>query len=314
MKYLKIVAALFIYLLVACSNDTNTAEEVIIDDEIIDEVNENPLIGFNVRWRNTPKLSSKLLKYVDSLKPDLMRYPGGTITHKWNWKEGLPNQFNSNDYVHKIEDVKKMADSTNSNIIFVLDVAHGTIEDQLEMMNQANVPVKHIELGNELYADEYETIFPNGKAYADTVNSWTPILRNHFPNAKIGAVMIGRTAGNDRKNLWNIQTFENLKVDIDAFIYHFYVNDTESVQQRINRFKPMFIENTGKELWVTEYGAHSHTVSQINELADYIESIADIALSHCLISGSGNFSKITEDIEYTYEGLEYLKRNNPLVN
>jgi len=307
MKVIKCIIFSLVILAIGCTKDP-----VVINNQ--DTLGETTLKGFNMRWRNTPKLSEKLFTYVDSLKPDLMRYPGGTMAHKWNWKEGVASPSNSNDIVHKIENVKLFADGVNSNIIFVLDVVNSTLENQLEMLQQANVPVKYIELGNELYSDHYETEFPNGKAYADTVNAWTPTLRAHFPNAKIGAVMLGRNAGNDRKANWNTNVYNNILAEVDAFIYHIYVTETETVQERVERFLPTFIENTGKELWITEYGAHSHNLNQLNELANYIESIADVALSHCLISGSGNFSKITPEIEYTPEGLEYLKRNNPLVN
>ena len=84
-----------------------------IEEEEIETNDEKALVGFNVRWRNTPELSPKLLTYIDSLKPNLMRYPGGTIAHKWNWREGLPNAYNSKDYVHKIEDIKKVTEGTH---------------------------------------------------------------------------------------------------------------------------------------------------------------------------------------------------------
>lgn len=305
--YLLLVFAL----LINCSPDNNG-----IDDDLIvpDEIEEEALIGFNMRWIDTPELDTKLLKYIDSLKPNLMRYPGGTLAHKWNWETGKSTPNWPSHTVHLIDDVKKLSDGANTEIIFVLDIVNSSIENQLEMLLAANVPVKYIEMGNELYADHYETIFPNGKSYADTINKWTPVLKQQYPNAKIGVSMIGRTAGNDRKNNWNNEIHTNLNVAIDAYIYHIYVSDDETVLSRINRFEEQFIENSGKETWITEYGAHSHSIGQTNEISDYVESIATIALSHCLISASGNFSKITNDIEYTEEGLLYLKRNNPLVN
>lgn len=270
-----------------------------------------PLIGFNMRWRDTPELSEELYSKVSQLNPDLLRYPGGTLAHKWNWRTGYPEPSNSEDVQHLIGDVKLLADNTGSEIIFVVDIVNSTVEDQIEMINAANVPVKYIEIGNELYADDYETGFPSGSAYASVVNEWVPQLEAEFPNAEFGAVMLGRNAGNDRKNNWNIEVHNNISVDVDAYIYHIYTNETESVADRIVRFEEAFLTDTGKDLWITEYGVRSGLLEDTTELADYVESIADIALNHVLISRSGNFTKLTESLEFTDEGLLFFERNNP---
>ncbi len=255
--------------------------------------------------------SSQVVALTDTLNPKMLRYPGGTLTHKWNWETGLPNSPNTDDTPHLIGDVKILANATDSKITFVLDVVNSSIENQITMLHSSNLPIEYIELGNELYSDEYEIEFPDGATYASLINEWAPTLKAEFPDAKIGIVLLGRTAGNDRKNNWNTSIIENLTEEIDAHIYHIYVNETETVEDRIGRFDEVFIENSGKELWITEYGAKSQDLNQALEISNYVDSIADISLNHCLLSRSQNFSKITIDgNNLTEEGEAFVEKYN----
>ncbi|WP_193316025.1 glycosyl hydrolase [Flavicella marina] len=267
-------------------------------------------IGFNMRWGDTPVITEKLVSTISKMEPTMLRYPGGTMAHNFNWETGLPSEPTVKDIEHKIEDVKLLADGTNTQIIFVVDIVKSTMENQLKMLEAAKVPVRFVEIGNELYFDHYEDVFPSGKAYADTINKWVPRIRKKFPLAKFGVSMIGRQAGNERKQNWNQDVYSNIKVAIDALVYHLYVHADETVQHRIDRFLPHYIKDENKELWVTEYGAQSHSIEQTEELADYVESIATISLSHVLISRSGRYSKIDDESELTEEGAFFVKRRN----
>lgn len=269
------------------------------------------LTGYNVRWRNLAEFdNSNVLSLVDSLNPEILRYPGGTLAHHWNWETGLSTEAGSVDDVpHLIDEVGRMSDATDSKVIFVLDIVNSSISEQLEMLQAAAIPIEYIELGNELYADDYEVIFPDGLAYADTINSWVPVLRQNFPEAKIGSVMIGREAGNDRKNLWNTKVLQGIEAEVDAYIYHIYVGETETVDERMSRFYDRFVEGTGKELWITEYGAKSQNLAQALELATAIDAIANLSLNHCIVAGSGSFSKLTADCNaLTEEGSAFVER------
>lgn len=102
---------------------------------------------------------------------------------------------------------------------------------------------------------------------------------------------------------------EHIQVPVDAYVYHIYVNEDETVDERLDRLWDKYLYNTGKETWITEYGAKSQNISQAIELSIKIDSIADIALNHVLLSGSGNFSKMTDDCnQLTEEGLAFVQR------
>lgn len=309
MKKFNLVIVLLLFAVFSCKDDDSCMEvNPNIEPEPIDEL----ITGYNIRWRDMPTFSSSnIISLTDTLNPEMLRYPGGTLTHKWNWETGLPVSPTANDTPHLLDDVKVIAEATDSKIIFVLDVVNRSLQNQIDMLRASNLPIEYIELGNELYADDYETEFPDGATYANLINEWVPTLESEFPNAKIGIVLLGRTAGNDRKNNWNTSILNNLTVDIDAHIYHIYVNENETVQDRIGRFNEVFIENTGKELWVTEYGAKSQNLNEAMEISDYVDSIADIALNHCVLARSQNFSKVTLDgNELTEEGKAFVEKYN----
>lgn len=274
--------------------------------------------GFNVKWRHLPDVSNRnLVNNIRQLNPQILRYPGGTVTHKWDWKTGKAEPFKkATDFARPIQDLSTLVQQTGTKIVFVLDIVNKLVEDQIEMLIAADVPIEYIELGNELYAAEhsnYTLLFPDGKSYADTVNTWTPKLKSQFPNVKVSAVLMGRTPNprNERQYSWNQLVSSNIKADIDAYTYHIYINDNgQTVEERIESFEMTVLDDPAKEIWITEYGAKNQNLSDLLKLADYVESIADIALNHVLISSNGRFSKLSSDgQELTKEGLAFKNRN-----
>lgn len=287
---------------------------------------KNVITGYNVRWRNTPDFAtSNVETLIDSLQTGMFRYPGGTVTHKWNWQTGqLTDGPGKSDVTHLIGDIKNLADSTNAKVAFVLDVVKSSIEDQINMLNAANVPVEYIELGNELYAPDYIPEFPTGAVYADTINSWVPKLRANFPNAKIGAVLLGRYVGpsNPRSNTWNTDVYDNITEPIDAHIYHIYNSNTinggtgEDTAGRLSRLDQVFINDNSVETWITEYGDKSQDYNETLVLADALVKApynATVLLNHCVIAASGNFTKIEQipnsnNYTFTAEGLAFINK------
>lgn len=280
------------------------------------------ITGFNQNFSMMPNLTSKMVANIVLLKPKMLRYPGGTVTHSWNWKEGVIETRNTNSK-HLITDIKELALKTNADFVFVLDILNKTLTDQIEMLTEIEklgVKIKYIELGNELYAQEdaYEKIFPTGKEYALKVNQWIPELRKKFPNAKIAALLLGRKVkeSNTKMFTWNQLVVENTFQNVDAYTYHFYINELETFAVE----KTEFIEVTtnaktrSKELWITEYGNNQNKTkasyyTELSALADFMETYPNvtIALNHQLIGGTKN--KLTEDGNgFVEEGNLFLKR------
>lgn len=296
---------------------TNSESSTAIDNNI-----SIVKTGFNQNFSMMPNMTEVLYKNIQKLKPQILRYPGGTVTHSWNWRKGVIETRNS-DKVHKIDEIKTLVDYTNAKIVFVLDILNKPLSDQIQMLKEIEklmVPIEYIELGNELYAQEedYIKIFPTGKNYADRVNEWLPTLRQNFPKAKIAPLLLGRKVkeSNERMYQWNRQVVDNTISKIDAYTYHIYINEKSTFQEEKSDFIEVFnqAKTKKKEIWITEYGnkqdksAESYYV-ELDSLANFVETFPNvtIALNHQIIGGTKN--KLTEDgKEFVEEGLMYLKR------
>jgi hypothetical protein len=163
-----------------------------------------PAIGFNQNWSFLPALNSTMLTNLKKLKPEIVRYPGGTITHSWDWMQGI--KIGSSSTPHPIQEIKTMTDATNAKFVFVLDILNHTLDDQILMLTSIKslgVSINYIELGNELYSQdtEYITAFPTGSEYASKVNQWVTKIKEKFPAAKVSALLQCRNSNSSNTRL-----------------------------------------------------------------------------------------------------------------
>lgn len=267
-----------------------------------------PIIGFNQNWSFLPKLHPTLFSNINMLKAEMIRYPGGSITHKWDWKNGIKYR-STNSEPHTIIDIKSLVDATHVKMIFVLDILNKSIEDQILMLNSIQnlgIPINYIELGNELYANDslFIASFPTGVEYALKANIWLDSLKIQFPKAKIAAVLQGRRLVNNsmRLNNWNSDVINTIHPSVDAFTYHVYIPNLGSFKERKIEFDQVVAANPigNKEIWITEYGFQSLNTGNdylltLDSLADYIENFpkVTIALNHNLIGL--HLNKLTSD-------------------
>lgn len=322
---------LFLVLFLACnsqavkSSNTNNSKSDTILKTSYDSISPvKTLIGLNQNWSYLPELTPSLLSKIAQLKPQILRYPGGTVSHSWDWKNGVITTRKPN-VKHPITDIKKLADATQAKFVFVLDIVNKSLEDQIEMLQSiqtVGIPIEYIELGNELYAkeDNYATVFPTGTDYAQKVRIWYQALKTKFANAHIAALLFGRIVNeNDtRQYLWNKQVVNHTLDFIDAYTYHIYINEKSDFLTTKNNFNQVVeAANTGtKPLWITEYG-NKHASNEDNyldelaQLADFVESFpnATIAMSHQIVGSEKN--KLTQDGSmFTPEGDLFLERVN----
>lgn len=280
--------------------------------------------GFNQNFSMMPNMTDDLYKNIQKLKPQILRYPGGTVTHSWDWQNGVILSRKSNS-VHKIEEIKTLTDYTQAKFVFVLDILNRSLSDQVLMLKEIEllgVSIEYIELGNELYAQEekYKEVFPTGKHYADKVNEWIPVLKQNFPKAKIAALLLGRIVkeSNQRMFQWNRLVVDNTINQIDAFTYHIYINENSTFKKEKSDFLSVMnkAQTKQKEIWITEYGNNQDKSKQsyfveLDSLANFVETCPNvtIALNHQIIGGTKN--KLTEDGKgFDDEGLLFLERLN----
>ncbi|MGL4884436.1 MAG: hypothetical protein ACRC8K_25790, partial [Waterburya sp.] len=134
---------------------------------------------------------------VRQVNPKLLRIPGGTESNYWDWQKGglvknvreamagYPINFRNKDLKYdasKLEDLQGGIKETNTEPIFVLNLATSSLESQLEMLRTARnlgMSVKYIELGNEFYFDvsNYKRVFPTSADYAQTASEWIVAIK-----------------------------------------------------------------------------------------------------------------------------------------
>ena len=161
---------------------------------------------------------SKLDAVLQKFGPGVLRYPGGTNANYWDWQTGWfqPGSWPSETPTpvdDKIGVFKVGLSAAGSAPMFVLNVLtyQGAIgSDQLNatMLNgqiaflraaaQAGLPVKMVELGNELYltgavntgphGQDYATRFPTAADYASQMNTWIAALHKDFPGVQVAPV------------------------------------------------------------------------------------------------------------------------------
>ena len=194
-------------------------------------------LGYNTSFiRGGSWDDAAMMAALKKLQPGHLRYPAGTIANYWDWRAGwvqknvgeLPHGWsNLNPNPYKLEDLKKAVDAVNATPLFVLNMLHSTLDEQMEMLRAAQklgLPVKAIELGNEFYlpSSDYIKKYPNAEDYARDANVWAAKIKAEFPDAQVAA--IGSAAfpqDNPRRVTWNDRVFPLLQ-NIDAMTLHVY--------------------------------------------------------------------------------------------
>jgi hypothetical protein len=199
--------------------------------------------GFNTQMMRGPAWrDAGFIEQVQKLEPALIRYPGGTVASHWDWKtgwlmEGIPLKADWSKIPKNpltIEDLKFACDATGAVPVLVLNMMHSTLEYQLEFLRkvkQTGLPVKYVELDNEIYLGEefYVKKYPTGKEYAAEANTWIAAIKNEFAGVKIGVVgcadkeiqNVNKKKYEGRTNTWNRDVISVIK-GADAMTFHVY--------------------------------------------------------------------------------------------
>jgi hypothetical protein len=203
-----------------------------------------PLEGTNLDYSGVaePYDETSVRNAVTSLALGTIRYPGGTIANYWDWQTGSVNQppattktvtgeirtfpGRHRTYDFTLGTLRRLTSATGAIPIFDLNVMTSTLGDQLQMLETAarmGIPVRYIELGNELYLSNsnYLRAFPTAASYAHLVASWAPAIRRAFPNVQIAAVA-SASIYTAREQHWNSALLSIAGNDINAVTVHEY--------------------------------------------------------------------------------------------
>jgi hypothetical protein len=137
---------------------------------------------------------------VAALAPQAIRVFGGTTANYWDWRAGtfvrgphVPAALaRARPHVHvTLADWAALARTSRALPVFDLNLVTSTLASQLAMLRAARrvgMPVRLVELGNELYGTRYRGRFPSGAAYGRVATRWAAALHAAFPGVQVAAV------------------------------------------------------------------------------------------------------------------------------
>lgn len=219
---------------------------------------------------------------LDRLAPGTLRWPGGTGADFFDWHTGRPpNSPFSFDFT--LEDLHAEYQATNAPPIFDLNVLNRAnrtdTSDQIQMLQQAKnlgLPIRYVELGNELYFNgpngAFKQGFPTGTDYGKTVGIYVQALHKDFPGVQVAAVGCLNPT-NTRQKQWNARMMSAAKQaggSPDAVTLHNYpgpvIKGFSGTSRQLSRlFEGAYdavqhinaVTNqgalAGKPIWLTEF-------------------------------------------------------------
>lgn len=247
-----------------------------------------------------------LLGIMRTIKPPVLRIPGGNAMNFWDWNDGLPVKYSAaltfidpagcnpdgflttiNGYDRErgiIEEQQngplsavmwqQLANEGNAKPVWGLNVSTASPEQTLQFMRylkENQIVPDRVELGNELYFDNYSCEIPSVDFYIEQAKKHVRAVKEVFPNAKIGVPVFANNArvdpdpesvGLNSVRNWN----EKIVADqsfYDAVVMHVY-------------FRPFVNQELGSAVTpekdtLVAWGAVRSSVSYLKSLMNWEE-------------------------------------------
>lgn len=139
------------------------------------------------------------LSTVSDLRPQSIRVFGGTPANFWNWRTGT--YVHSNLIPRSLAALRahvrvtlagwgRVVRAAGATPVFDLNMFTSDLASQLAMLRAAarsGLPVRYVELGNELYMPQYASRFPSGADYGRACTRWIAAIRRAFPGVAVAA-------------------------------------------------------------------------------------------------------------------------------
>jgi hypothetical protein len=194
-------------------NVRSTSQEVMTVAASLGAPSAMPPNYFGVNWdyAGAAMFSGDLPgEYTDlaALAPGNLRWPGGTAADYFQWQLGYPTDIGErNRFVDTLSDLAAAYAATGAPPVFDLNVVTSDVATQEKMLFAAQrlgLPVKYVELGNELYFGEFVQQFPTGTSYGQTVAAYVIALHRDFPGVLVAAAA-APGGGPPRDQAWNTE-------------------------------------------------------------------------------------------------------------
>lgn len=220
----------------------------------------NPgLYGFNTGisfYHCTPDNFELCLESFHRLRPAVLRFPGGAEANRYHLDgpgygfrtppgstpEGTARRQAGDVYLQRDRDYPngenvigtfaRLAAADQTPVLFVcnmFDASYGENKAALDSLLRSQVAVAGVELGNEYYLAQYDSVFPDPAAYLLRARDYAGRLRAEYPGLKIGAVAApAEVRGVDPGRLPYLQSWNAALAQetfYDAIIVHHYGRD-----------------------------------------------------------------------------------------
>jgi hypothetical protein len=127
-----------------------------------------------------------------------------------------------------MSDWARLVEGANAIPVFDLNMVTSSLDDQIDMLHAAEalgMPIRRLELGNELYYANRLVVeaIPTPEAYGRQATRWISALKARFPDAQIAAVGFGYRVHGGRARLrdWDHRVRKTLRGE-SAFTFHSY--------------------------------------------------------------------------------------------
>lgn len=236
MNKIIINAVLLLVLATACTDKAITVTKgearTIYPDMI--GVNGN-LAHFDKPWDN-----DSLVSAVKELNLGNFRYPAGSLGNYWDWDIGFVDKnvpdslmikwvveqgLSNSNKRYTLENFAKGQKELGFTPVFMLNMLSKGLDHSVRNLLRAKelgLPIKYIELGNELYFNlRFEmSVYPTPEDYGKTCKIWIDSLKQHFPDAKYA--IIGSYIKRKPRHIdWTTRALKFCD-NADAITYHKY--------------------------------------------------------------------------------------------
>ncbi len=242
---------------------------------------ENDLLSSNTHFvfAKVPWSSSLVQDPINNYFPmSNLRFPGGTVGNYYNYTTDNfyndpltpSNLINFNNQGNKLDynGYKSFTNSSGASSTYMLNVMLGNAQtaiDEYKNRYDGGLPIKWVELGNEMYLSENQNAsnVSSVSSYISHTKTITTGIKNHNTNAKVAvclekddfAVGSWNYTLSQNQNYFDAATLHNY-IPIEHYFYSKYssyamLRTYKASMERFNAYKALFPD---KPLLLTEWG------------------------------------------------------------
>jgi hypothetical protein len=234
-------------------------------------------------------VSPTLMKQISQLDIDVVRWPAGTISRRYDLdrtgygqdgkdKAGVAD----NHIIAFVEMLKSMEKTPEVFVVFNISKQYGNVDDavsidknmrMLQYFIDNNIPIAGVEIGNEEYLHEVNllNVTARAKQYVAIAQKYATLIEAAHPRRDIKLGLPFRTPRDQIGFKWDVALLDALSKNkfADAMIPHVYgeidskcaLSDDACIKKSLdNHLKARseeiaFLDQNGLEVWVTEASA-----------------------------------------------------------